>query len=100
MKDIGIVTSASGIVCVEVTDPAIEGGSACVPLMTELPRKRFKPLMAAFRDVATDREQVLEDFFREYLGDYVDEVKQEDWLRLVKAWNEASEEHAGATLGE
>lgn len=100
MKEISIVTDDRGTVCVEVVDPIIDGGKALVPLMTELPRKRFKSLLAAIRDAGADREQTFEDFFREYLGDYVDEVKQEDWLRLVKGWNEASEEHAGATLGE
>jgi len=76
----------------------VGGDTVMVPLMTELPRRQFREVAAAFN--GEDKEGAIDGFFRTYLGDAVDEMKQSDFLRVVRAWQAASEEDMGATLGE
>lgn len=83
----------------------IDGGEPIlVPLLTELPRARFRALtkaMAAINDGDADGDEVVDEFFAEYLGrDVVDAMKQSEYNALIQAWGEASQEDAGATLGE
>ena len=83
----------------------IDGGEPIlVPLLTELPRARFRALtkaMATINDGDADGDEVVDEFFAEYLGrDVVDAMKQSEYNALIQAWGEASQEDAGATLGE
>ena len=83
----------------------IDGGEPIlVPLLTELPRARFRALtkaVAAINDGDSDGDEVVDEFFAEYLGrDVVDAMKQSEYNALIQAWGEASQEDAGATLGE
>lgn len=49
---------------------------------------------------AEDRETVLFDFFRTYLGDVVDEIGDDDLGALVSAWNDARKRISEPQLGE
>lgn len=77
-----------------------------VPLLTELPRAQFRALTKALAGVANgtsgeDGDELVDAFFAEYLGrDTVDAMKNSDYTRIVRAWAEASQEEAGATVGE
>ncbi len=77
-----------------------------VPLLTELPRKRFRALTKALLAINNgesdeDGDELIDEFFAEYLGrEAVDGMKQSEYTALVKAWSDASQEEAGATVGE
>jgi hypothetical protein len=77
-----------------------------VPLLTELPRARYRELVRAFAAVAdgandTAADDLVDGFFKEYLPEgVVDAMNQREFLAMVKAWTDASQEDAGATLGE
>ena len=74
-----------------------DGEPVLIPLFSQLPRKRVRELNESMQE---DAEGTLDAFFREYLGDEVDEMSLAKWNELVKAWTATSEEDAGATLGE
>jgi len=77
-----------------------------VPLLTELPRRRFRELTRAFAAVAAgdadeDADELVDAFFAEYLGaEAVGAMNNREYLDMVRAWSKASEEDAGASLGE
>lgn len=77
-----------------------------VPLLTELPRAQFRALTKALAGVvdgtsSADGDELVDAFFAEYLGrDVVDAMKNSDYMRIVRAWVDASQEEAGATVGE
>ena len=103
MQEVSTVTTGSDIRCLGVH---IDGQEkpVLVPLLTELPRARFRALtkaMATINDGDADGDEVVDEFFAEYLGrDVVDAMKQSEYNALIQAWGEASQEDAGATLGE
>ena len=51
-------------------------------------------------DGDVDKDDYLADVFRPYIGDVVDSMSFIEFAQLTNAWNEASEEEMGATLGE
>ena len=75
-----------------------------VPLLTELPRAQFRALTKALAGAADgdgDADELIDSFFADYIGrDTVDAMKNSDFTRLVRAWTDASQEEAGATVGE
>lgn len=102
MQSVANFNAGGDVRCIGVH---IDGGEPIlVPLLTELPRARFRALtkaMAAINDGDTDGDEVVDEFFAEYLGrDVVDAMKQSEYNALIQAWGEASQEDAGATLGE
>ncbi len=90
------LTNSVGCLAVTLSEGA---DPVMVPLMGSLPRKRFKEVMKGLNE-AEDKDEYLADFFREYLGDAVDEMSMIEFTQLSNAWNAASEEEMGATLGE
>lgn len=85
----------------------IDGGEpVLVPLLTELPRRRFRELTKALVAIGDgssteDGDELVDAFFAEYLGrEAVDAMKQSEYIALVRAWSEASQEETGATPGE
>lgn len=75
--------------------------SVLVPLLTELPRKQFRDLTRAVANGGPEAEDVMDAFFAAYLGqETVDGMRESDYNALVKAWADASQADAGATLGE
>jgi len=102
MQSVANFNAGGDVRCIGVH---IDGGEPIlVPLLTELPRARFRALtkaMAAINDGNADGDEVVDEFFAEYLGrDVVDAMKQSEYNALIQAWGEASQEDAGATLGE
>lgn len=102
MQSVANFNAGGDVRCIGVH---IDGGEPIlVPLLTELPRARFRALtkaMAAINDGDADGDEVVDEFFAEYLGrDVVDAMKQSEYNALIQAWGEASQEDAGATLGE
>lgn len=77
-----------------------------VPLLSELPRARFRELTKAIAalnagDTSIDGDETIDAFFGEYLGrETVDSMRTSEYITLVRQWSEASQEDAGATLGE
>lgn len=102
MQSVANFNAGGDVRCIGVH---IDGGEPIlVPLLTELPRARFRALtkaVAAINDGDSDGDEVVDEFFAEYLGrDVVDAMKQSEYTALIHAWGEASQEDAGATLGE
>lgn len=102
MQSVATFNAGADVRCIGVH---IDGGEPIlIPLLTELPRARFRALTKAMQDINAgnaDGDEVVDDFFSEYLGrDVVDAMKQSDYNALIKAWGEASQQEAGATLGE
>ena len=102
MQSVANFNAGGDVRCIGVH---IDGGEPIlVPLLTELPRARFRALtkaLAAINDGDADGDEVVDEFFAEYLGrDVVDAMKQSEYNALIQAWGEASQEDAGATLGE
>lgn len=102
MQSVATFNAGADVRCIGVH---IDGGEPIlVPLLTELPRARFRALtkaMAAINAGDADGDEVVDEFFSEYLGrDVVDAMKQSDYNALIKAWADASQQEAGATLGE
>ena len=102
MQSVANFNAGGDVRCIGVH---IDGGEPIlVPLLTELPRARFRALtkaMAAINDGNADGDEVVDEFFAEYLGrDVVDAMKQSEYNALIQKWGEASQEDAGATLGE
>ena len=102
MQSVATFNAGADVRCIGVH---IDGGEPIlVPLLTELPRARFRALtkaMATINDGDADGDEVVDEFFAEYLGrDVVDAMKQSEYNALIQAWGEASQEDAGATLGE
>lgn len=102
MQSVANFNAGGDVRCIGVH---IDGGEPIlVPLLTELPRARFRALtkaVAAINDGDSDGDEVVDEFFAEYLGrDVVDAMKQSEYTALIQAWGEASQEDAGATLGE
>ena len=105
MQEVSTVTTGSDIRCLGVH---IDGQDkpVLVPLLTELPRKRFRSMTKAFAAVANgssddDADDLVENFFKEYLGDeFVDSMNQREFVAMVKVWSEASRDEAGASVGE
>lgn len=102
MQSVANFDAGGDVHCIGVR---IDGGEPIlVPLLTELPRARFRALtkaMATINDGDADGDEVVDEFFAEYLGrDVVDAMKQSEYNALIQAWGEASQEDAGATLGE
>ena len=102
MQSVATFNAGADVRCIGVH---IDGGEpVLVPLLTELPRARFRALtkaMAAINAGDADGDEVVDEFFAEYLTrDVVDAMKQSDYNALIKAWGEASQQEAGATLGE
>lgn len=102
MQSVATFNAGGDVRCIGVH---IDGGEPIlVPLLTELPRARFRALtkaMATINDGDADGDEVVDEFFAEYLGrDVVDAMKQSEYNALIQAWGEASQEDAGATLGE
>lgn len=104
MQSVVDVTTGGDVRCLGVY---IDGGEpVLVPLLTELPRARFRALTKALvgiKDGTSDEDgdELVDEFFAEYLGrDAVDAMKQSEYTALVRAWSEASQDEAGATLGE
>lgn len=102
MQSVATFNAGADVRCIGVH---IDGGEPIlVPLLTELPRARFRALtkaMAAINAGDADGDEVVDEFFAEYLGrDVVDAMKQSEYNALIQAWGEASQEDAGATLGE
>lgn len=102
MQSVANFNAGGDVRCIGVR---IDGGEPIlVPLLTELPRARFRALtkaMATINDGDADGDEVVDEFFAEYLGrDVVDAMKQSEYNALIQAWGEASQEDAGATLGE
>lgn len=79
--------------------PLDDGTTGKLPLMGRLPRKRFKEIVRGIND-AEDKDDYLADVFRPYIGDVVDSMSFIEFAQLTSAWNAASEEEMGATLGE
>lgn len=77
-----------------------------VPLLTELPRKQFRAITKAMKDINdgvsdADGEELIDEFFAEYLTrEVVDGMKQSEYTALVRKWADASQDEAGASLGE
>lgn len=84
--------------CLAVT-LAEDAEPVMVPLMGSLPRKRFKQMVRELAE-SEDKDEYLADYFRAYIGDAVDEMSMVQFTQLANAWNEASEDEIGATLGE
>lgn len=105
MQEVSTVTTGSDIRCLGVH---IDGQEkpVLVPLLTELPRKRFREMTKAFNAVANgssddDADDLVESFFAEYLGqDFVDAMNQREFVAMVRTWSEASRDEAGASVGE
>lgn len=77
-----------------------------VPLLSELPRKRFRELAGALKAINDgtsdgDADDIIDEFFGEYLGrEVVDAMRTSDYIAIVRQWSNVSQEDAGATLGE
>lgn len=105
MQEVSTVTTGSDVRCLGVH---IEGADEpiLVPLLTELPRKRFRAITKAFAAVASNQsddeaDELVEGFFKEYLGeDIVDNMNQREFVAMVRTWSEASKDEAGASVGE
>lgn len=104
MQSVATFSAGADVRCIGVH---IDGGEpVLIPLLTELPRARFRALTKAmtainYGDGAVDGDEVVDEFFAEYLGrDTVDAMKQSDYTALIQAWADASQADAGATLGE
>lgn len=105
MQEVSTVTTGSDVRCLGVH---IDGQDkpVLVPLLTELPRKRFRSMTKAFAAVAAgtsddDADDLVENFFKEYLGDdVVDSMNQREFVAMVRTWSEASRDEAGASVGE
>jgi hypothetical protein len=105
MQEVSTVTTGSDVRCLGVH---IKGQDepVLVPLLTELPRKRFRSMTKAFAAVAAgtsdeDADELVDSFFKEYLGnDFVDSMNQREFVAMVKTWMEASRDEAGASVGE
>lgn len=99
------VTTGSATRCLGVhvngADEAI-----LVPLLTELPRSRYRELTRAFGAVSdgtsdADADDLVDGFFKEYLPEQVvDEMNTREYLAMVRTWTKASQDDAGASLGE
>lgn len=105
MQEVSTVVTGSDVRCLGVH---IEGADEpiLVPLLTELPRKRFRAITKAFAAVASNQsddeaDELVEGFFKEYLGDdIVDNMNQREFVAMVRTWSEASKDEAGASVGE
>ena len=104
MQSVTSISTGGDVKCLGVH---IDGGEpVLVPLLTELPRKQFRELTRALKSVMdgdsdADGDEIVDAFFAEYLGrDVVDAMKNSEYLAMVKAWGEASQDDAGATVGE
>lgn len=77
-----------------------------VPLLNELPRAQFRALTKALVGVYNgtsdeDGDELIDSFFAEHLGrETVDAMKNSDYVALVRAWSQASQDDMGATPGE
>lgn len=90
------ITGTTGCLAVTVAEDA---APVMVPLMGSLPRKQFKRMAKELAE-SEDKDEYLAEFFRAYIGDAVDEMSMIEFAQLANAWNEASEEEMGASLGE
>jgi hypothetical protein len=104
MQSVVEIKTGSDVRCLGVY---IDGDEpVLVPLLTELPRARFRSItkaLAAINDGTSDddADEIIDGFFAEYLGkEVVDAMKQSEYTALVKAWTEASQDEAGASVGE
>lgn len=104
MQQVVSVTTGTDTKCLGVH---IDGGEpVLVPLLNELPRARFRALTKALAGVADgssdeDADELVDAFFAEHLGrDVVDAMKNSEYLALVRAWADASQDDMGATTGE
>ena len=104
MQSVATFNAGGDVRCIGVH---IDGGEPIlVPLLTELPRARFRALTKAMTALNegtadVDGDEVVDEFFAEYLGrEVVDAMKQSEYNALIQKWGEASQEDAGATLGE
>lgn len=103
MNSVASIVTGSDVRCLAVH---IGEGKVLVPLLSELPRAKYRAFAKAMAGVINgtsddDGEELVDQFFAEYLGrDVVDSMKQSDYIALVKAWGQASADDAGASLGE
>lgn len=104
MQSVTSIRTGDDVRCLGVH---IDGGEVVlVPLLNELPRKRFRELTSALSSVMNgtsdeDGDEIVDTFFAEYLGrEVVDAMKESEYVAMVRAWGEASQDDAGATVGE
>jgi hypothetical protein len=90
------VNLSGDVKCLAVSVPGSDE-PVMVPLFSQLPRRQARKIND---DMQKDADGTLDAFFREYLGDMVDEMSLAKWNELVRAWTSTSEEDAGASLGE